>query len=284
MEAGAPEGAVEAVVEYLVSSGASVHRSSGEACAVLGVVGSLTDADAEVVEELPGVARVVRVTRPYHLASRSFRAASTTVSGPWGAIGAERPWVALEPVGLAAAAGTASAELPYDVASGGSFDAAVSRAPEAPDALGALTCVSLHPQAAGGRVPLRFVPREPGQGLDDWLVAADRELGRGTDAVVLLEAGSSFPGGVRTLDVQGLVVAAAATHLPIVVDVPRIAARRLHVAAVAAAAIAAGASGVVLRASVAPRGERPRAPVTLGWEEATRLAERLRAIGRAARG
>ncbi|MBM4362863.1 MAG: hypothetical protein FJ104_09305, partial [Deltaproteobacteria bacterium] len=199
MEAGAAGGAVEAVVEYLVSSGASVHRSTGEACAVLGVVGSLSEADVEVVEELPGVARVVRVTRPYRLASRSFRSASTIVSGPWGAIGAERPWIALEPVGLAPAVASAPAELPYDVASGRPFDAAVSREPEAQDALGALTCVSLHPQAAGGAVPLRFVPRESGQGLDDWLLAADRELGRGTDAVVLLEAGSSFPGGIRTL-------------------------------------------------------------------------------------
>ena len=51
----------------------------------------------------------------------------------------------------------------------------------------------------------------------------------------------------------------------------------------AAAAVAAGASGVIPRAWVGTPGQLARAPSTLGWDAAVDLAERLRAIGEAVR-
>jgi 3-deoxy-7-phosphoheptulonate synthase len=99
--------------------------------------------------------------------------------------------------------------------------------------------------------------------------------------VVLLEAGGEYPNGERTLDAAMLARTKARTHLPIVVDVPTIAGQMQFVSAVACAAIAAGADGVVLRVCVNTGGERPRVPATLTWDAAVELAERLRAIGRA---
>jgi 3-deoxy-7-phosphoheptulonate synthase len=285
MEAQAPAGAIEAVVSYLVAMGADVHRSSGQTRTLLGVVGSVGPSDAAVIAEMAGVAQVVRVSEPYKLASRRFRMESSIVEGSWGAIGGVRPWIAVEVIGAdRALSGDASASLPYEVAAGGHFDAAVTRAPEGPDSVGSLACLSLHHQRMGSKWAVRFVTREPSMGVNAWLEAAERELVRGTDQVVLLEAGGLLPDGTPTLEITNIPRVRAATHLPLVVDIPRIAGRRQHVASLASAVVAAGASGVILRAWAGSGDQAPRVPSTLRWDEAVEVAERLRAIGEAVRG
>lgn len=278
MEANAPSSAIEAVVAYLVAAGADVHRSSGQTCTILGVVGGISRNDAAVIGEMPSVARVIRVTEPYKIASRRFRDQPSIVEGPWGAIGAGRPWIAAEPVGTP---GGALTSLPYAVAAGRSFDAAVTRADQPPDDVGALACLSLHPHPIGGKWPVRFVAREPWWGVEQWLEAADKELARGTDQVVLLEAGTVYPDAPCALDVTLIPRVRAATHLPLVVDVPRVVSRRQHCVAVASAVVAAGASGVILRVWVGPVDQPIRTPATLSWDEGVALAERLYAIGEA---
>jgi 3-deoxy-7-phosphoheptulonate synthase len=284
METDAPDAAIEAVVSYLVGTGADVHRSSGQTRTILGVVGEVSATDAAVVGEMPGVAKVVRVTEPYKLASRRFRQQSSIVDGSWGAIGAERPWIAVEAVGHPTnEPGEERKSLPYAVAAGGPFDAAVTRSAEGPENVGALLCLSVHARPIASRFPVLFVTREPSQSLEEWIAAAEHELQRGGDQVVLLEAGSVGPDGTRSLEVTNLARARIATHLPVVVDVPRIAGRRQHCAAVAYAAIAAGASGVILRAWFGEPEKSPRLPATLPWDEASAVANRLRAIGEAVR-
>jgi 3-deoxy-7-phosphoheptulonate synthase len=285
MEANAPEAAIEAVVSYLVGTGSDVHRSSGEKRTLLGVVGTVTDNDAAVVSEMDGVAKVVRVSEPYKLASRRFRHDPSIVDGAWGAIGGDHPWIAIEPIGaeLSANDDRNPPSMSYEVAAGRPFDAAVSRLAEAPEYVGALACLSTHGHARETRWPVRFVTRDPTWTLEQWLESAERELTRGADQVVLLEAGGAYPDGTRALDVVSLVRARAATHLPIVVDVPKVATFRKYVADVACAAVAAGASGVILRVFVGSPGEAPRAPATLNWDTAVEVAERLRAIGEAVR-
>jgi 3-deoxy-D-arabino-heptulosonate 7-phosphate (DAHP) synthase len=66
--------------------------------------------------------------------------------------------------------------------------------------------------------------------------------------------------------------------------VPTIAQRARYSTAVACAAIAAGADGVILRVWVGREGDLPRVPATLSWEDAVELAEKLRAVGAAVRG
>jgi 3-deoxy-7-phosphoheptulonate synthase len=290
MEPAAPEAAIEAVIGYLVSAGFDVHRSSGQTRTILGVVGDVTEDDVWVVRELEAVAEVVRVSEPYHLASRRFRQQSTVVEGAWGIIGGERPWLAVEPVGPGVRtsrddeSGPPSAELPYEVAAGRPFDAAVTRSRLAPESVGALACLTLHPRPSELRFAVTFVERGPSWGANAWIGAAERELERREGSVVLLEAGGEYPNGARTLEVAAIARAKLRTHLPIVVDVPTIAQRARYCAAVACAAIGAGADGVILRAWVGRNGDRPRQPATLRWQEAVELAEKLRAIAAAARG
>lgn len=297
MEAGVNETAIENVIAFLVSAGFDVHRSSGAKRTTLGIVGDVTENDAAVVRELDGVSQVVRVTEPFRLASRRFRQRSTVVEGPWGLIGGERPWIAIEPIGLAPRRELASrpmqseeegrppqAELPYAVAAGRPFDAAVTRSHLPPDALGSLACLSLHEQPTSPHYPVRFVARPPSAGANSWIGAAERELERAECQVVLLEQGGEYPSGARTLEVAAIARAKQRTHLPIVVDVPIIAERARYSAPVACAAIAAGADGIVLRAWVGREGAIPRVPATLAWAEAVALAERVRAVAAAVRG
>jgi 3-deoxy-7-phosphoheptulonate synthase len=297
MEAGATDPAIESVIAFLVSAGFDVHRSSGATRTTLGVVGDVTENDAAVVRELEGVAQVVRVTEPFRLASRRFRQRSTMVEGAWGTIGGERPWIAIEPIGPGTRrpeasrpvemenvdAGPPSADLPYAVAAGRPFDAAVTRSHLAPEAIGALACLSMHPQPAAQRFPVRFIARPPSSGANTWIGAAERELERAECQVVLLESGGEYPSGARTLEVAAIARAKQRTHLPIVVDVPTIAQRACYAAPVACAAVAAGADGIVLRVWVGKPGEIARVPATLAWDEAVDLAERVRALAAAVR-
>jgi 3-deoxy-7-phosphoheptulonate synthase len=297
MEAGVNDAAIENVLAFLVAAGFDVHRSSGTTRTTLGVVGDVTENDAAVVRELDGVAQVVRVTEPFRLASRRFRQRGTVVEGAWGIIGGERPWIAIEPIGPVSrrdpasrpaqdleSEGPPSAELPYAVAAGRPFDAAVTRSHLALEAVGALSCLSMHPQPSGQRWPVRFVARPPSAGANAWIGAAERELERAESQVVLLEAGGEYPSGARTLEVAAIARAKQRTHLPIVVDVPVIAQRARYVAPVACAAVAAGADGIVLRVWVGRAGEIARVPATLAWADAVDLAERVRATAAAVRG
>jgi 3-deoxy-7-phosphoheptulonate synthase len=294
MESGAPDPAIERVISFLVSAGFDVHRSSGATRTILGVVGDVTVNDVAVVSELDGVAQVMRVSEPFRLASRRFKQQSTVVEGPWGSIGGERPWIAIEPIGPAvrhAEPGSRptediaprSRELPYAVLAGRPFDAAVTRSHLAPEAVGSLACLSMHPQPSAQTYAVRFVERPPSAGANAWIGAAERELERTECQVVLLEGGGEYPSGARTLEVAAIARAKQRTHLPIVVDVPVIAERSRYVASVAAAAVAAGADGIVLRVWVGQKGELSRVPATLAWEDAVDVAERVRAVAQAMR-
>lgn len=290
MEPEATPAQVEQVIAFLVASDFDVHRSSGRERVILGVVGDLTGNDVSVVAELAGVAQVVRVSEPFRLASRRFRRARTVLEGAWGIIGGERPWIALEAISGTdpnrvgpEAAVQSPTELRYEVAAGRPFDAAVTRSHDAPAGIGALTCLSIHPQPSRQPGPLRFVERGPSWGANAWIEAAERELARGESGVVLLEAGGEYPTGARTLEIAAIARAKLRTHLPIVVDVPTIAQKSRYSPAVACAAIGAGADGVILRVWVGPEGQIPRVPATLNWQTAVELAGKLRAIGAAVR-
>jgi 3-deoxy-7-phosphoheptulonate synthase len=287
MDPEASDAALERVVSYLVDAGFDVHRSSGQSRIILGVVGDVGANDVAVLREFDDVAEVVRVGEPFRLASRRFREAPTVVEGAFGTIGGPRPWIAIEPIGLDQQLTVGddgpppSAELGYEVRAGRPFDAAVTRARIAPESLGALTCLSIHPHPSSPRWPVVFVERGPSWGANAWIGAAERELTLREGSVVLLEAGGEYPNGARTLEIAAIARAKLRTHLPIVVDVPTIAQRARYSTAVACAAIAAGADGVVLRVWVGAEGASPRVPATLTWQDAVTLAEKLRAIGNA---
>jgi 3-deoxy-7-phosphoheptulonate synthase len=82
MQEGAEEALIQQVIEHLVKMGFEVHRSTGARMTVLGAVGSGIDFDTRILELLPGVQEVHRISSPYKLAGRSFRPEGTVVHLP----------------------------------------------------------------------------------------------------------------------------------------------------------------------------------------------------------
>ena len=277
MEPDAPPEAIEDVVRHLQGTGHKVERLTGTTRTILAVVGDALAAGYDLWKDLPWVADVVRVEEPFRLASRRFRNASTIVSGEWGNIGGDKPWLAVEPIGLEGVT-----EMPHDIAAGRPFDAAVMRGAVVPKSVGALACLPLERSPGNGNEVV-FVHRAPSWGANKWIGLAERELADGRSAVVLLEAGGEYPNGARTLEMAAIARAKIRTHLPIVVDAPTIAQRARYVPAIAQAAIAGGADGVILRAWVGKESEPANVQATLSWSEAVALGVRLRAIASAAR-
>ena len=80
MEQSATEEQVQKIIETLVEVGYDVHRSTGVTHTVLGAVGSPRQVvDPTALELLPGVREVVKISEPYKLVGRTFKAADTVV-------------------------------------------------------------------------------------------------------------------------------------------------------------------------------------------------------------
>jgi 3-deoxy-7-phosphoheptulonate synthase len=79
MQERASEEQIQAVIERLVELGFEVHRSTGKLQTVLGAVGARVDFDIRDVEVMEGVKEVHRISSPYKLVARSFRAEGTIV-------------------------------------------------------------------------------------------------------------------------------------------------------------------------------------------------------------
>ncbi|HWW91922.1 MAG TPA: 3-deoxy-7-phosphoheptulonate synthase [Vicinamibacteria bacterium] len=80
MEQTATEEQVQKVIETLVDVGYDVHRSTGVSHTVVGAVGSpRRSVDPRALELIPGVREVVKITEPYKLVGRTFKAADTVV-------------------------------------------------------------------------------------------------------------------------------------------------------------------------------------------------------------
>ena len=77
----ATEEQVQKVIETLVGVGYDVHRSTGVNHTVLGAVGvPRTPVHPSVLELLPGVAQVVKISEPYKLVGRTFKPVDTVVT------------------------------------------------------------------------------------------------------------------------------------------------------------------------------------------------------------
>jgi 3-deoxy-7-phosphoheptulonate synthase len=101
-----------------------------------------------------------------------------------------------------------------------------------------------------------LLKRGPSATIKEWLMAAEYIVSRGNYAVALCERGiRTFETMTRnTLDLNAVPVLKALTHLPVVVDPSHGIGLRAHVPAMARAAIAAGADGIIVE--VHPRPER----------------------------
>jgi 3-deoxy-7-phosphoheptulonate synthase len=76
----ASDAQVQGVIAKLMEMGFDVHRSTGALRTVLGAVGGSRQFDTALLEVLDGVQEVHRITEPYKLASRTFKADNTVIT------------------------------------------------------------------------------------------------------------------------------------------------------------------------------------------------------------
>ncbi|MFB3092017.1 MAG: 3-deoxy-7-phosphoheptulonate synthase, partial [Dehalococcoidia bacterium] len=79
MRTGSTEAEIQAVRERIESHGLQSHLSQGAERTVIGVVGQILSNLQTELERLPGVAEVVRISKPYKLSTREFKEGNTTV-------------------------------------------------------------------------------------------------------------------------------------------------------------------------------------------------------------
>jgi 3-deoxy-7-phosphoheptulonate synthase len=115
--------------------------------------------------------------------------------------------------------------------------------------------------------------------IDEWIASSEYIRRRGNDAVVLCERGiRTFETRTRnTLDISAVVVAQELTDLPVIVDPSHAAGRREWVPALARAALAVGADGLLIEAHPAPAEAWSDAAQAIGMAE---LGELVAEAGR----
>jgi chorismate mutase/prephenate dehydratase len=121
--------------------------------------------------------------------------------------------------------------------------------------------------------------------IDEWLAAAEYILAHGNQQVILCERGiRTFETATRnTLDLSAVPVARELTHLPVVVDPSHACGVRRWIPAMAEAALASGAHGIMIEMHPCPEQALSDGPQALPFEMFNALMERLhtRAASRA---
>jgi len=116
--------------------------------------------------------------------------------------------------------------------------------------------------------------------IEEWLMAAEYVMSEGNHNVILCERGiRTFETATRnTLDLSAVVVAKSLTHLPVVVDPSHGVGIRQHVVALARAAVAAGADGVLVEIHQRPDEAKSDAAQTIGPSAYQQMMHEMAAI------
>ena len=326
MEEKASEEQIQSVINRLIGMGFDIHRSTGVRHTVLGAVGAKVDFEPRDIELLEGVGKVMRISAPYKIASREFRAERTVVTlGEDIAIGSDRVVVMAGPCSVEGEEQIESvaaivAEAGLKVLRGGAFKPRSS--PYSFQGLGEKGLQMMRKAADKHRLKVvtevmdaRQIPtildyadmlqvgarnmqnfdllKELGRvskpillkrgiaaTIEELLLSAEYILAGGNDQVVLCERGiRTFENYTRnTLDVSAIPVVQKLSHLPIVADPSHGTGRRDKVGAMARAAVAAGADGLLIEVHPDPTSAMSDGAQTLFPAQLTQLMKELHLI------
>ena len=269
------------------------HPLPGATRTAIGITGNIGAVDSRSLEVLPGVAELIRVTKPYKLASREMHEADTVVALPTSRIGAGTFTLIAGPcsveneamilktaehlmsrgVKLMRAGAFKPRTSPYSFQGMGLEGLAILQKARAKTGIGIVTELmdtenadavedatdiiqigtrnmqnfSLLKRVGKAKKPV-LLKRGMSATLEDWLMAAEYVMAGGNYNVILCERGvRTFSDHSRnTLDLSVIPPAKKLSHLPIVVDPSHGVGKREFVPAMALAALAAGADGLLL--------------------------------------
>jgi 3-deoxy-7-phosphoheptulonate synthase len=125
-----------------------------------------------------------------------------------------------------------------------------------------------------------LLKRGPSATIKEWLMAAEYVVAHGNARVALCERGiRTFETATRnTLDLNAVPVLKSLTHLPVIVDPSHGIGLRAHVPAMARAAVAAGADGLIIEVHPCPEKALSDGQQSLTAEEFAGLMAQVRVI------
>jgi 3-deoxy-7-phosphoheptulonate synthase len=125
-----------------------------------------------------------------------------------------------------------------------------------------------------------LLKRGPSSSVEELLMAAEYVVKEGNPRVILCERGiRTFESTTRfTLDIGAVPVLKELTHLPVIVDPSHAAGRRALVPALARAAVAAGADGIIVEAHPRPEEALCDAPQLIRCAQFPAFADEIRGL------
>lgn len=322
-------GSVEVVENFLEGRGFQSERIRGAERSVIGVIGGNIPSELqEQIEQLPGVAQVVRISRPYKLASREWKPESTVITVDGVSIGGREICVIAGPCSVEGPEAIVdharlAKELGGQILRGGAYKPRTSpysfqgyereglkmlaearrqtglpvitevMDPRDVEAvceyadilqIGARNCqnFSLLKEVGRARKPA-MLKRGMSCTVEDWLMAAEYIMAGGNYEVMLCERGiRTFETSTRnTTDLNAVAVAKQLSHLPVIVDPSHSTGKRSLVVALARAAVAVGADGLILEVHPNPDRAMSDGAQTIDPREFRRLMQECAAIANA---
>jgi 3-deoxy-7-phosphoheptulonate synthase len=318
---------IDLVVNHIEQFGLKAHLSAGQERVIIGAIGEGTSAaqHADHFATLPGVDRVVPISRPYKLASREFSPTDTSFGVGDVTIGGNDIVIIAGPCSVESRSQTleiahAVKEAGAHLLRGGAYkprsspysfqglgEAGLEILAEARQATGlpVVTEVMAPEQvplvaafadvlqigarnmqnypllnAAGESQSPVLLKRGMSATVEELLMAAEYILAHGNRRVALCERGiRTFETATRnTTDINAVPVLKEKTHLPILVDPSHSTGHWQYVTAIARAAIAAGADGLIVEVHYAPEQALSDGGQSLKPERFAELVRQVRAI------
>jgi 3-deoxy-7-phosphoheptulonate synthase len=316
---------VEDVVDAIRAMKLDPHPMPGATRTAIGITGNIGAVDPRTLEVLPGVMELIRVTKPYKLASREMHEADTFVRFPNNVIGPGTFTMIAGPcsvenedmilrtaefltghhVHLMRAGAFKPRSSPYSFQGLGEEGLKILRKARERTGIGIVTELldtenaeavessadviqigarnmqnfSLLKRVACMRKPV-LLKRGLSATLEEWLMAAEYVMAGGNYQVILCERGvRTFSDHSRnTLDLSVIPPVKQLSHLPILVDPSHGTGKREYVPAMARAALAAGADGLLLEVHPDPVHAQSDGAQSLSFEGFEQLLASLRRL------
>jgi 3-deoxy-7-phosphoheptulonate synthase len=316
---------IDQVVQAIRRMNLTPHPMPGATRTAIGITGNISAVDPRSLEVLPGVFELLRVTKPYKLASREMHEADTFVRLPQTVIGPGTFTLIAGPcsvenqdmilrtadflrgqgVRLMRAGAFKPRSSPYafqglgleglDILARAREKTGIGIVTELMDTENAdaveaaadviqigtrnMQNFSLLRRVARASKPV-LLKRGMSATLEEWLMAAEYVMAGNNYDVVLCERGvRTFSDHSRnTLDLSVIPPVKHLSHLPILVDPSHGTGKRDYVPAMARAALAAGADGLLIEVHPEPDKALSDGAQTLDFEGFRRLLESLRRL------
>ncbi|MBN1304976.1 MAG: 3-deoxy-7-phosphoheptulonate synthase [Anaerolineales bacterium] len=328
MKSNASQDQIEKVVDAIQSNGLTPHLSVGVDHTVIGAIGESHVVPLETFELLDGVEQVVRISRPYKLASREFQPADSIFPLDGFSIGGEEIPIIAGPCAVEnhdqlLEAAMAVRKVGANALRGGVFKPRTSPysfqglgkeglefMKEAREQTGMPLVVEITSQSqvellceyvdvlqVGARNMQNFpllralgethtpvlLKRGMSATIQELLMSAEYILSGGNERVILCERGiRTFETSTRnTTDINAVPVLKSLTHLPVVLDPSHSTGNVDFVPAVARAAIAAGADGLIVEVHPHPAEALSDGKQSLTPEKFAEMVKQVDAVARA---